>query len=636
MHGAHKALAGLLAIVFFDVTGSACAEEKRSDSVGMGYGHYDVYLQESVMVPMRDGTRLATDLYFPVGAGDKLPTILFRDPYNKNRGRDRDPTGQSGRSTEDTWFYASHGFVVAKQDSRGKHESEGIYSPPHGNEATDGYDTVDWIAQQAWSNGKVGTGGCSYPGETQMLQAPLMNPHLAAMIPQAAGGLMGAASGKYNYWAGFRGGVLDHRAGMTWFASAGIKYSLKPPAGLSDEEVRKIRKFYNPDASNLPDMDWDKLIWHLPVIDVMNEAGAPPNDWKKLVSTEFGDDWWHDDMGFYDGSENFDVPSLHISSFYDLSVDDTAHAFNYFQKRSVSKRSAENQFLILAPTEHCAWPESTENTVVGELSMGDASRDWNKMYLDWYAYWLMGRANDVTDMPKVQYYVMGKNEWHSSDVWPLANTHYTKYFLKSSGNANSRAGDGVLSTNAPSAAASDTFIYDPADPVPSVGGARALGGARDQATVEERNDVLVYTTPPLAEGVEITGPISLVLYVSSSAKDTDITAKLVDVHPDGTAYNIQDGILRLRYREGFTRKVFMEEGEVYEVTIDMSITSRYFDKGHKIRLQVSSSNFPNYERNLNTGGNNYDESSWVVAENTVHHSLQYPSHLLLPVIPYEQ
>ena len=238
--------------VLLAVAGLAHAEVKHVKLEGKYYGPFEVRLTESVMIPMRDGTRLSTDLYFPVGAADKLPTILFRDPYNKNRGREI--SGESVRSTEHTYFYASHGFVVAKQDSRGKHESEGVYSPPHGNEATDGYDTVEWIAKQPWSNSKVGTGGCSYPGETQMLQAPLMNPHLTAMIPQAAGGPIGAASGKYNYWAGFRGGVLDHRAGMTWYASAGIKYSLKPPAGLSDEEVRGIRKFYNPDASVLPEM----------------------------------------------------------------------------------------------------------------------------------------------------------------------------------------------------------------------------------------------------------------------------------------------------------------------------------------------------------------------------------------------
>ncbi len=273
--------------------------------------------------------------------------------------------------------------------------------------------------------------------------------------------------------------------------------------------------------------------------------------------------------------------------------------------------------------------------MTGELDMGDARKDWNGLYLRWYDHWLKGVDNGITDMPKVQYYVMGLNEWRSSDVWPLANTEYHKFYLQSGGNANGRFGDGALSTNAPENNSSDSFTYDPGNPVPSKGGARAFTGARDQATVEIRDDVLVYTTPTLEKGIELTGPITLILYVSSTAKDTDFTAKLVDVYPDGKAYNIQDGILRARYREGFTKKVWMEEGQVYEIQVDMSITSRYFRQGHKIRLQMSSSYFPNFERNLNTGCNNYDETDWIIANNTIHHSPEYPSHIILPIIPEE-
>ncbi len=621
----------LLSHLFFFIPATAGVVLAQSDSsleVTPTKGPYEVRLEKSVMVPMRDGTRLSTDLYFPVGAGDDLPTILFRDPYNKNTGREKTPT-------QKTYLFASHGFVVAKQDSRGKYESEGIYLAPHGHEAKDGYDTVDWISKQAWSNGKVGASGCSYPGETQMLQAPLMHPSLTAMIPQGAGGVIGAANGKYNYWAGFKGGVLDHLSGMSWYATAGTTYSFKPPPGLVDEEVRKIRKFFEPNEMYVPEMDWDELAWHLPLIDVMNEAGAPPNNWIKLVTTDFGDPWWHEEMGFYNGTEKFDVPAIHMSSFYDLSVDDTAFAFNYFREKSVSETSANNQFLILAPTDHCSWESSTEHTIIGEVDMGDARKDWYELYLKWYDYWLKGIDNGITDMPKVQYYVMGLNEWRSSDVWPLANTEYQKFYLHSNGNANGRFGDGALSTNAPKDDSSDSFTYDPGNPVPSKGGARVLSGARDQATVEIRDDVLVYTTPTLKKGIELTGPITLILYVSSTAKDTDFTAKLVDVYPNGKAYNIQDGILRARYREGFTKQVWMEEGQVYEIQVDMSITSRYFRQGHKIRLQISSSNFPNFERNLNTGGNNYDETEWIIASNTIHHSPEYPSHIILPIIPEE-
>ena len=275
--------------------------------------------------------------------------------------------------------------------------------------------------------------------------------------------------------------------------------------------------------------------------------------------------------------------------------------------------------------------------MVGDLDMGDVRKDWNGIYLKWYDRWLKGEDNGITDMPKVQYYLMGKNEWRTSDVWPLKGTQYKKYYLHSNGRANTRFGDGALSPNAPTDdQPTDSFVYDPGNPVMSHGGQRQNSGPREQSKIEIRNDVLVYTTPALEDGIEVTGPISLVLYLSSSAKDTDITAKLVDVYPDGKAYNIQDGILRVRYREGFTKKVLMEKGEVYKIQVELSITSQYFEKGHKIRLQVSSSNFPNFERNLNTGGNNYDETEWVVAENTIHHSEKYPSHLILPVIPEQK
>ncbi len=593
---------------------------------------YEVRLEESRMVPMRDGVRLSTDLYFPEISDGKLPTVLIRTPYNKNSFREREKRGQA-------YMFASHGFVVAVQDSRGKHESEGIYSPPAGHEAEDGFDAVQWISKQPWSNGKVGTIGCSYPGEVQAAQAPLRAPNLTCMIPQN-GPMIGAANGRYRYWTGFKGGVLDFAATLPWYFESGSKYSLKPPPGLSDSEVREIRKFYEPNVSKAPEVDWEKINWTLPIIDIMDRAGAPPNDFRKLITTDFDDPWWHDVMGYYDGTEKIDVPALHMSTWYDPSVEETIFEFNYFRKNSVSEISANNQFVIIAPTTHCGFERAKEHTIVGDRDVGDARKDWNGIYLKWFDYWLKGIENGITNMPKVQYYTMGSNEWHSADVWPLPETQYTKYYLHSDGNANSRYGNGGLSTKMPKNEPSDTFIYDPRNPVPSVGGQRGTSygtkaGAVDQDKVEIRNDVLVYTTPALEEGIELTGPITAVLYVSSSAKDTDFTAKLVDVYPDGTAYNIQQGILRARYREGFTKKVWMEKGGVYRIQIDVDATSNYFKKGHKIRVQVSSSDFPLFERNLNTGGNNYDETEWVVAKNTIHHSKKYPSHFIFPIIQEE-
>ena len=606
--------------------------QDSSDPISRPAPENEVRLEKSRMVPMRDGVRLATDLYFPEIPDEKLPVILIRTPYNKNGLRDN--------KNGDAYMFASRGFVVAVQDSRGKFESEGIYSPPAGSEAEDGYDAVDWIAKQSWSNGKVGMHGCSYPAEVQAATAPLKHPNLTTMIPRN-GPFIGAANGRYRYWSGFKGGVLDFAATVPWYFSSGNKYSFKPPPGLSDEEIAKIRDFYSPQATTAPEPDWEELVWTLPLIDIMNKAGAPPNDFLDLATRDFGDPWWHDTMGYYDGTETIDVTALHVSSWYDISVDETIYEFNYFREKAVSETAAANQFLIIAPTTHCSYEQATEHTVVGDRDIGDARLDYYSIYIKWFEYWLKGEENGATDMPKVQYYTMGSNEWGSADAWPLPETEYTKYFLHSMGGANSRYGDGRLSTEPPRDESPDTFIYDPAHPVPSTGGPRGTSwgtsaGAIDQGPVEVRNDVLVYTTPPLEEGVELTGPITAVFYISSSAKDTDFTAKLVDVYPDGTAYNIQASILRARYREGFTKKVWMEEGGVYQIQVDMDATSNYFAPGHRIRLQVSSSDFPSYERNLNTGGNNYDETEWVIARNTVHHSRQYPSHLILPVIPVKE
>ncbi|WP_299535486.1 CocE/NonD family hydrolase [Ulvibacterium sp.] len=590
-----------------------------------------VELKKSVMIPMRDGIRLSTDLYWPKGSEKDLPVILIRTPYNKNSFRNP----KNDRSAI-AYMFASNGFVVAIQDCRGKHESEGIYSPPAGQEAEDGYDAVDWLSKQEWGNGNVGTFGCSYLGEVQAAQAPLMHPNLKCMVPQN-GPMIGAANGQYRYWSGWKGGAFDLAAGIEWYLRAGVKYSLKPPQGLSECEVQAIREFYTPEATNLPKVDLEKLNWHLPLKDVMKKVGSAPNDWEKMVTTDYSDSWWHDVMGYYDGTEKINTPALHMTTWFDISVSESIYEFNYFRENSVTKNSANNQFIIVAPATHCGFTDMTENSIIGELKVGDARKEWNDIYLKWFGYWLKGEDNGITDMPKVQYYAMGDNKWKSSDVWPLKNTTYKEYYLRSNGHANSRNGDGGISTISPGNEPFDSFVYDPGNPVPTVGGPRGTSyttpsGSIDQTPVEIRNDVLVYTGEVLEEDLQVTGQLMAVFYVSSNAKDTDFTVKLVDVQPDGKAYNIQSSILRARYREGFTKKVWMEKDKVYKLEIDLNATSYMFKKGHRLRVQVSSSNFPLYDRNLNTGGNNYDETEWVVAKNIIHHSKRYPSHIVLPVI----
>jgi len=591
---------------------------------------YKVAMERSIMVPMRDGVKLSTDIYFPEGAGDKLPVILMRTPYNKNTWREK-------FYGNDVYILAGQGYVVLVQDVRGKFESEGTFTVS-ASSTKDGYDAVTWAATQPWSNGNVGTYGCSYRGEDQIEQAKLRNPHLKAMIPQAAGGALGKGGNHYRYFGFITGGVFELSSALGWFWGSGSKVYYRPPPGISRSTFLEVEKFFDP-APRLPDIDFSKIWWTLPVVDMLKIAGAPPSDFEDFVMHEPGDHWW-DDLGYIKDCDQFNVPALHISSWCDLCVAESLYLFNLFQRNAETQEARENQFVIISPTIHCRSEWATEQTVVGERNLGDARLDYWGIYIRWFDYWLKGIVNGITDMPKVQIYVMGRNVWRRENEWPLSKTKYVRYYLHSNGHANSRFGDGTLSKRKPGNELADHFVYDPKTPVPSLGGAVDLSmtagdmppGFFDQSKVEIRHDLLVYTSPVLEEGIEVTGPVSAVLYVSSSARDTDFTAKLVDVYPDGTAYNVQDGILRARYREGFDKKVYMNPEEVYELKIDLHATSNYFKPGHRIRVEVSSSNFPRLERNLNTGGNNYDENKWVIAKNTVHHSGKYPSHILLPVI----
>ncbi len=599
---------------------SLAAPEQGPLAPGQPAPRYEVDLRESLWVPMRDGVRLSTDLYVPKGVGDRLPVIMIRTPYDKRPHRRADSAAR---------MFAGQGYAVAVQDVRGKFESEGAYTISK-DDVADGSDATTWLGTQPWSTGKVGTYGCSYLGDTQVMQARVRNPYHTTMLPQAAG-----SSIHYRYFGTIDGGAVELAGGLGWFRAYGSKAYLRYPPDMSSA-VRRLFEI----GPVLPPITDYRAIWHsLPVVDMMKKAGGPPTDFEDFVSHAPGDPWW-DQFGYIKPDDRFDVPSLQVNSWYDFGVAETLQQFNQFRTNAVSARARDNQFIIISPTEHCRSEGASERTRVGQRDLGDARLPYWELYLRWFDYWLKGIENGVTSGPKVRLYVMGRNVWRDEQEWPLARTRYVKYYLHSGGGANSRFGDGVLSDKAATVEPPDSFTYDPASPVPSVGGpgccsgsSESPSGAFDQSDVEQRTDVLVYTTPVLERGVEVTGPLKAVLYVSSSARDTDFTVKLVDVYPDGTAFNVQEGILRVRYREGFTRKVLMTPGETYPLMIDLHATSNYFGPGHRIRLEVSSSSFPRYDRNLNTGGNNYDQTRWVVAHNTVHHSAASASHVVLPIIP---
>jgi putative CocE/NonD family hydrolase len=547
---------------------------------------YQVRTEINVRVPMRDGVKLATDLYSPEGASDKLPSIMIRTPYNRKV------------RTEAARMFASQGYVVAVQDVRGKFDSEGRFTVS-ANDTNDGSDMLDWMAAQTWSTGKIGTYGCSYLGEDQIELSKLRNPHHTAMIPQAAGGA-------YRFADLLEGGAVGLNEAAPWFLKWGSKLEPAPEA---------------------PKVDLAQIFLTLPVIQMLKKAGAPPTDFEDFVSHEPADPWW-DRFGYVDHRHHFNTPALQVCSWYDSVVNEVFLLARLMHDNGESARVRDNQFVVIAPTTHCAFDSASEHTVVGKRELGNAQFDYYDLYVRWYDHWLKGVESSLASVPKVQIYVMGANKWRSENEWPLARTKFTKYYLHSSGHANSRDGDGVLSTAAPGEEPADIYKYDPKDPVRTAG-----DGAQDQSDIEKRSDVLVYTTPPLETGVELTGPLEATLFVASSSRDTDFTAKLVDVYPDGTPFNLQDGILRARYREGFNTKVWMKSREVYRLKIDLHATSNYFPAGHRIRLEISSSNFPRFDRNLNTGGNNYDEAAPVIAENAIYHGSRRASYLTLPVIP---
>lgn len=594
-----------LAVLTVLIAATGLAEPQQ----GWPQPKYQVRIEKDVMVRMRDGVRLATDLYFPAGAGAKMAAVLIRTPYNKAPYRDAE---------SDARGLAGQGYVVAVQDLRGRYLSEGDYLVMAGD-GKDGYDTTEWLSHQPWSNGKVGMYGCSYVGDVQIMQAPLRHPNLKAMIPQAAGSSVGSAGDRYYYFGTRKAGTMEIASGLGWFANAGSKVRGQPAREIPDSTLRKFWKA-------------------LPLVGMVERAGGPPTDWDDVVSREPSDPWW-DQFGYLKGDERFNVPGLHIGSWYDFGVAEVLLEFNLFRTNAESAAARDNQFAIVSPGNHCQSESLGECTVIGARELGDARFEFYPLYVKWLDHWLKGIDNGVTARPKLMLYIMGRNEWRAEQEWPLKRTQYTRYYLHSDGHANTRLGSGALSTAAPGSEPADGYTYDPDDPVPSRGGPvcctgnSEAEGSYDQSKIEMRRDVLVYTTPVLKEGVEVTGPLKAVLSVSSSAKDTDFTTKLVDVYPDGTAYNVQEGIVRARYREGFAKKVWMEPDKVYEVTVDLEATANYFGPGHRIRVEISSSNFPRFDRNLNTGGNNYDETKWLTAQNRVHHSAAHPSYLLLPRIP---
>lgn len=597
-------------------------------------------VERKVMVPMRDGKRMAADVYRPKDASKKYPIIFSRTPYNFNfwdvrLGAPRDMT---------TILEAvKRGYAYVVMNERGHFFSEGNYDilgPP----TTDGDDAIAWMSAQNWSNKKVGAIGCSSTAEWQPAVAAQNNPNFTTMIVQGFGAGIGRVGGYYEQGNWYRGGAVQMLF-IAWLY--GQQNQVRPmfPANASQEDLIRASKSFDL-AQQSPPVDWSKALRHLPEMDIIKNVDGPrgifaddmpvatggamikrtPNDpaWYK-------GGLWHDNM-------KINIPGFWFMSWYDVSVGPNIAAYNHVRK-TADPKIADQQYAVIAPTLHCSYTRATENTVVGERSMGDARLDYNALTYGWFDYFLKGENNDVLKMPKVRYFTMGSNKWQTADSFPPAGARPVKMYLSSGGKANSLNGDGILTNLPPAKDEPDSFTYDPMKPVPSYGGNvcctgnAVTGGSFDQRKMEERDDILVYSSEVLKEGIEVSGNIDVTLYVSSDAKDTDFTVKLIDVDEQGRAYNLDETIQRMRYRDGYDKpQVWMESGKVYKFKFQPMVTSNYFAPGHRIRIEISSSNFPRFDRNMNTGGKNYDETKGVIARNSVHHSKQYPAEITLSVI----
>ena len=604
-----------------------------------------------VMVPMRDGTRLATTIFLPEGDGP-WPAMLLRNPY-----------GFSAMGSDMFEQMAADGFVALHQDERGRFESEGDWFPRESS-GRDGADTCDWITRQPWSNGEIGLFGASYTGMTQWLTAMENPASVKSMSPCVAGDAFANAPyispGVLSLsvilgWAiGNLGPDTCRRAGISpadpdvakcieafdrlWEAMAGSFSNKRPTPDEIAAQMKVMMGLIQQTA------EASEAIYNRPLAEIVsaaNETMPWVREW--LEHPEPEDPYW----SATDWSQHFDkieAPALIVAGWYDLFICSGPRDFAELAKRDPSGKKHK---LVIGPWTHnyatnmgvihCGQRQFPWSAVADTWSLGGTSvSDEVDLMKRWQAHWLKGEDNGITDGAPIKLYVMGENVLREEYEWPLARTEWTNFYLHSDGKANTVNGNGTLSTAQPAAKATDCFSYDPKNPVPTAGG-KSLDmhawGSFDQQEVEKREDVLVYSSSILEEDMEVTGPIVLKLWGATSAVDTDFTGKLVDVQPDGTAYNLCDGITRLRFRK--EQKGLVTPGEVQEITIELGSTSNVFKKGHRIRLQVSSSNFPYADPNPNTGKSLFlDESNeMVVAEQTVYHDASRPSHLILPVIP---
>lgn len=543
----------------------------------------------NVRVPMRDGVELVADVYRP-DTDTPVPVVVARTPYGKN--------------TEFAWkkalLYVSRGYAFVWMDVRGRGDSPGEFLP-HRDEPNDGYDTIEWLAERAWCDGKVITWGQSYLGYIQWLTAVQQPPSLAAMV------IYVPPSDPFVDW----------------------------PTGVHlPMEVCWFRLIDGRAYQYCDSIDFDTAYRHLPLMTMDEAAGYRSEHWRADLSHPPSDQEYWGPKNFQDRFGEIKVPIVHVTGWYDDVQPGTTLSFTGMINEAPTEETRRAQRLVIGPWDHGL--TRRRDRQMGSIDFGPGADfdldDYEIRFLDHY---VRGEDNGVADEPRAQLFVMGANEWATEDEYPIARTQWTPLYLSSDGGANTRFGDGVLTWERPATDGKDTYRYDPEDPVPYIteSTSHQIGGPDDYREIEERADVLVYSTPELESDIQVTGPVRLKLYAASDGLDTDFTAKLVDVHPDGFCQRLTDGIVRGRFRDGMMEEKPLEPGTVHEFEVDLWNTSQLFKAGHRIRLEVSSSAFPKYDRNLNTGGPLATGTEMRVAENEVRHGGEYTSHLILPVIP---
>ncbi len=559
-----------------------------------------IRVEGHVAVPMRDGVKLYADVYRPRREG-RFPTLITRTPYGVQR---------DGMHPAVIGF-AQRGYAVVVQDTRGRFESEGAWDPFR-NEANDGYDTVEWAAAQPWSSGKIGMHGGSYLGHVQWQAASMAPPHLTAIFPALA-----STSLYHNTF--YHGGAFKLALAYGWGVVRMPNRIMNPQYWHSEP--------YAPD-----EWKYENIIWKLPLASIdLESSGQKVKHFRDWIRHSSYDDYWQ----AISDEERFGkvkVPAHTFGGWFDLLLGGTLNGYTGLRAKGATEAAHAGTRMIIGPWGHGATQK------FGDIDFGpQAMRAIFDMEMRWNDRWLKGVDNGIDKEPPVEIFFMGVNQWAKFADWPLPGTEFKPFFLGSGGHANSLRGDGVLSVESRTGAASDGFTYDPNNPVPSHGGNDCCGapfptGPRDQRVVEARSDVLVYSSEILTKPLAIAGPVKMKLSASTDARDTDFVVKLVDVYPDGYAMNLAEGILRARFHGGLDRPELLEPGRAYEFEIDMRGTANVFLAGHRIRVDVTSSNFPQYDRNPNTGEALGASDRVRTAKQTVFHTEGKRSHILLPVV----